>query len=64
MRSTKFLPPSIYRRTETRPRPGAIGTSRPATFFEEWGDARAYDGTVTILQPMIEPLYDSASPSL
>lgn len=30
-------------------------------FFETWGDARAYDGTITILQPMIEPLYFSHS---
>ncbi|MFL6231908.1 MAG: TAT-variant-translocated molybdopterin oxidoreductase, partial [Thermoanaerobaculia bacterium] len=25
--------------------------------LESWGDARAFDGTVTILQPLIEPLY-------
>src|SRR5207247_98791 len=25
--------------------------------LESWSDARAYDGTVTILQPLIEPLY-------
>ncbi len=30
-------------------------------FFEDWTDARALDGTVTILQPLIEPLYDSYS---
>ncbi len=28
-----------------------------AHFFETWGDARAYDGTVTIMQPLIMPLY-------
>ncbi len=28
-----------------------------AHFFEAWADARAFDGTVTILQPLIEPLY-------
>jgi MoCo/4Fe-4S cofactor protein with predicted Tat translocation signal len=26
--------------------------------LESWSDARAYDGTVTILQPLIAPLYD------
>ncbi|HXW93146.1 MAG TPA: TAT-variant-translocated molybdopterin oxidoreductase [Terriglobales bacterium] len=30
-------------------------------FLEAWGDARAYDGTVTIQQPLIAPLYDSKS---
>ncbi len=29
-----------------------------AHFLESWADARAYDGTVTILQPLIAPLYD------
>ncbi len=28
-----------------------------AHFLESWSDARAYDGTVSIVQPMIEPLY-------
>ena len=28
-----------------------------AHFLETWGDARAYDGTVTIMQPLIMPLY-------
>jgi molybdopterin-containing oxidoreductase family iron-sulfur binding subunit len=30
-------------------------------YLEAWGDARAYDGTVTIQQPLIEPLYASRS---
>src|SRR4051812_4670643 len=28
-----------------------------AHYLESWSDARAYDGTVTIQQPLIEPLY-------
>ena len=30
-------------------------------YLESWGDVRAFDGTVTIMQPMIEPLYQSKS---
>ena len=30
-------------------------------FLEDWGDARSIDGTTTILQPLIEPLYESHS---
>ena len=28
-------------------------------FLESWSDARAYDGTVSLTQPLVEPLYDS-----
>jgi molybdopterin-containing oxidoreductase family iron-sulfur binding subunit len=32
-----------------------------AHYLESWSDARAYDGTVSIIQPMIAPLYGGLS---
>jgi molybdopterin-containing oxidoreductase family iron-sulfur binding subunit len=31
-------------------------------YLEAWSDARAFDGTVSIIQPLIQPLYNSKSP--
>jgi MoCo/4Fe-4S cofactor protein with predicted Tat translocation signal len=33
-----------------------------AHYLESWSDARAFDGTVSIIQPLIEPLYSGKTP--
>ncbi|MBN1344777.1 MAG: TAT-variant-translocated molybdopterin oxidoreductase [Phycisphaerae bacterium] len=33
-----------------------------AHYLESWSDARAYDGTLTIVQPLIQPLYGGRTP--
>ena len=31
-------------------------------YLESWGDVRAYDGTISIIQPLISPLFPSQTP--
>ncbi|MCU0231444.1 MAG: TAT-variant-translocated molybdopterin oxidoreductase [Acidobacteria bacterium] len=33
-----------------------------AHWLETWGDARSWDGTVSVAQPLIQPLFDGRSP--
>ena len=42
---------------------GAIATwhINKAHYLESWSDARAYDGTISIVQPMIDPMYGGKS---
>ena len=47
--------------TRTRPAELCQWHVNQAHELEAWGDARAYDGTVSIIQPLIAPLYNGKS---
>ena len=47
----------ISARISTRPASLSHWHIPAAHYLESWSDARAYDGTVSIVQPMIDPLY-------
>ena len=47
--------------TSTRPRALADWHLPLSHVYEQWGDALAHDGSATLLQPAISPLYDTRS---
>jgi MoCo/4Fe-4S cofactor protein with predicted Tat translocation signal len=50
---------SAYLGEEVNETAASANWALPKThFLEAWGDARAMDGTATVQQPMIEPLYE------
>ncbi len=52
------VPTTIYHGLYVDETAAACGTMIPATHtLESWGDARAMDGTVSIVQPLIAPLW-------
>ena len=56
------VPHSVYRSLyfdETAQRAGWVVPSLHP--LESWGDARAHDGTITLIQPLISPLYAGAT---
>jgi len=57
------VPASMTLSTESTETSGKTRWSLPARHaFEDWSDVRAYDGTITIMQPQARPLYDGISP--
>ena len=60
----KAVPNSIHL-TSLRQRNNAAcanGRVPQAHYLESWSDARAWDGTVSVVQPLIEPLYGGQTP--
>lgn len=54
------VPDTFYFGTQENETARACHCFGPTThFLETWGDARAYDGTVSFLQPLVHPLVDA-----
>jgi molybdopterin-containing oxidoreductase family iron-sulfur binding subunit len=63
--------PRLLERVKFRARLGLYGDETSwlchwhlpeAHFLESWGDALAYDGTASVVQPLIAPLYEGRTP--
>jgi Fe-S-cluster-containing dehydrogenase component len=63
-RRIRFVPLTAYAGLYENETASACAWFLPlAHDLESWGDARALDGTVTIQQPLIAPLYDGRTPA-
>ena len=51
-------PRSTSATTTTRPAAAATWHVNRAHYLESWGDVRAWDGTASVVQPLIRPLFD------
>ncbi|MEM1041563.1 MAG: TAT-variant-translocated molybdopterin oxidoreductase [Bacteroidota bacterium] len=55
------VPTSIHLGTHLDETAAAASWHIPrAHYLEQWGDGRAYDGTYSVIQPLIAPLYEDA----
>ena len=60
----RSVPQSVYVGLFENETARVCGWMIPAAhYLESWGDARAYDGTISILQPLIAPLYEGRTTS-
>ena len=60
IRRVRAVPNALYLGAYDDETARATAWHIPAShYLESWGDARAYDGTLSIVQPLIAPLYES-----
>lgn len=58
-RRLRPIPNTVYLSEYYNETARAVSSFIPAAhYLESWGDARAYDGTISVVQPLIAPLYN------